>query len=195
VSARLLNAMYFGVPQSRQRLIFIGVREDLGIELKVPSEPRHFRMAAGTTQGIAEFEQWTITDVKSSYQFYIVSGDHEYEEIDLFMQAEVLNAAPRPAVGFMVKAIETGSRRFVQGELLVEEQSWLQEDRRSRAISRTYVLPGKILQLICVFPSEETDRASVSYFFDSFNHWRNTYFWVDKHAPPYCSIDCFCNLK
>ena len=29
VSARLLNAMYFGVPQSRQRLIFVGVREDL----------------------------------------------------------------------------------------------------------------------------------------------------------------------
>jgi len=29
VSARLMNAMYFGVPQSRQRMIFIGVREDL----------------------------------------------------------------------------------------------------------------------------------------------------------------------
>lgn len=37
VSARLLNAMYFHVPQSRQRLIFIGVREDLGIE---PSHPK-----------------------------------------------------------------------------------------------------------------------------------------------------------
>ena len=36
VSARLLNAMYFGVPQSRQRMIFVGVREDLGIE---PSHP------------------------------------------------------------------------------------------------------------------------------------------------------------
>lgn len=36
VSARLLNAMYFHVPQSRQRMIFIGVREDLGIE---PSHP------------------------------------------------------------------------------------------------------------------------------------------------------------
>ncbi|MCP5018896.1 MAG: DNA cytosine methyltransferase [Ketobacter sp.] len=36
VSARLLNAMYFHVPQSRQRLIFIGVRDDLGIE---PSHP------------------------------------------------------------------------------------------------------------------------------------------------------------
>ncbi|MGB1285039.1 MAG: DNA cytosine methyltransferase [Aggregatilineales bacterium] len=37
VSARLLNAMYLGVPQSRQRMIFIGVREDLGIE---PSHPK-----------------------------------------------------------------------------------------------------------------------------------------------------------
>ena len=36
VSARLLNAMYFGVPQSRQRMIFVGVRDDLGIE---PSHP------------------------------------------------------------------------------------------------------------------------------------------------------------
>jgi DNA (cytosine-5)-methyltransferase 1 len=36
VSARLLNAMYFNVPQSRQRMIFIGVRDDLAIE---PSHP------------------------------------------------------------------------------------------------------------------------------------------------------------
>lgn len=35
VSARLLNAMYFGVPQSRQRMIFVGVRED------VKGEPTH----------------------------------------------------------------------------------------------------------------------------------------------------------
>ena len=37
VSARLMNAMYFGVPQSRERMIFIGVRDDLGI---VPTHPR-----------------------------------------------------------------------------------------------------------------------------------------------------------
>lgn len=37
VSARLMNTKYFGVPQSRQRLIFIGVREELGIE---PTHPR-----------------------------------------------------------------------------------------------------------------------------------------------------------
>lgn len=37
VSARLLNAKYFHVPQSRERMIFIGVRSDLGI---APSHPR-----------------------------------------------------------------------------------------------------------------------------------------------------------
>lgn len=31
VKAQLINAMYFNVPQSRQRMIFVGVREDLGI--------------------------------------------------------------------------------------------------------------------------------------------------------------------
>ncbi len=37
VKACLLNAKYFHVPQSRERMIFIGVREDLGIE---PSHPK-----------------------------------------------------------------------------------------------------------------------------------------------------------
>ncbi len=37
VSARLLNAMYFHVPQSRERMIFIGVRDDLGV---APTHPR-----------------------------------------------------------------------------------------------------------------------------------------------------------
>ena len=36
VSARLLNAMYFNVPQSRERMIFIGVREDLGLAASHP---------------------------------------------------------------------------------------------------------------------------------------------------------------
>lgn len=37
VSARLMNAMYFGVPQSRQRMIFVGVRDDLDA---LPSHPQ-----------------------------------------------------------------------------------------------------------------------------------------------------------
>lgn len=37
VSARLLNAMYFWVPQSRERMIFVGVRRDLNLK---PSHPQ-----------------------------------------------------------------------------------------------------------------------------------------------------------
>ncbi len=37
VSARLLDAQWLGVPQARQRLIFVGVREDLRIE---PAHPK-----------------------------------------------------------------------------------------------------------------------------------------------------------
>jgi DNA (cytosine-5)-methyltransferase 1 len=36
VSARLLNAAYYGVPQRRERVIFIGVRSNLGV---APSHP------------------------------------------------------------------------------------------------------------------------------------------------------------
>lgn len=39
VTAKLLNAMYFGVPQSRERMIFIGVREDIGLN---PVHPKPF---------------------------------------------------------------------------------------------------------------------------------------------------------
>lgn len=37
VSARLLNAMHYGVPQHRPRLIFVGVRKDLGTKPSFPS--------------------------------------------------------------------------------------------------------------------------------------------------------------
>lgn len=36
VKAKLMNAKYYGVPQSRQRMIFIGVREDFNVEPSYP---------------------------------------------------------------------------------------------------------------------------------------------------------------
>jgi DNA (cytosine-5)-methyltransferase 1 len=36
VRCQLLNAMWYGVPQSRERVIFIGIREDLGKDPEFP---------------------------------------------------------------------------------------------------------------------------------------------------------------
>ncbi len=50
VRAMLLNTQYFHVPQDRKRLIFVGVRNDLGIEPSYPkaqSRPQSIRQALG----------------------------------------------------------------------------------------------------------------------------------------------------
>ena len=47
---QVLNAKYYGVPQDRERVIIIGVREDLGIE---PSHPKPFSKPITFSQAIA----------------------------------------------------------------------------------------------------------------------------------------------
>lgn len=50
VKGEILNAMYFNVPQSRERVIVIGIREDLGIEPSLPKpqcKPITVRQAIG----------------------------------------------------------------------------------------------------------------------------------------------------
>lgn len=59
VKARLLNAMYFGVPQSRERMIFVGVRDDLGID---PSHPAGWSAPVTVGQAIPWCEWIGITD-------------------------------------------------------------------------------------------------------------------------------------
>ena len=57
VSARLLNAMYFDVPQSRERMIFIGVRNDLGIMPSHPTAQTHPSTFHQAVMGLPETEQ------------------------------------------------------------------------------------------------------------------------------------------
>jgi DNA (cytosine-5)-methyltransferase 1 len=52
VSAKLLNAMYFHVPQSRERMIFIGVRNDLGIMPTHPGAESRPLCAICSTRGV-----------------------------------------------------------------------------------------------------------------------------------------------
>lgn len=61
VKARLLNSQYFQVPQSRQRMIFIGIRNDLGIE---PSHPQ----ATSTPISIAKALQIPVNSGALQYR-------------------------------------------------------------------------------------------------------------------------------
>ena len=71
VSARLLNAMYFNVPQSRQRLIFIGVRDDLGID---PSHPK------------AESKIFTVNDAINNCEIGLTDGLFTGAKLELAMK-------------------------------------------------------------------------------------------------------------
>lgn len=62
VKCKLMNAMYYGVPQSRERLIFIGVRKDLG---KLPSFPQassKIITAGEALRDVEPSERFELTD-------------------------------------------------------------------------------------------------------------------------------------
>lgn len=87
VKARLLNAMYFGVPQSRERMIFIGVRDDLACE---PSHPESISGEMSITAAIPDarasrsmkINPWiavpraaaTVTKTDTDYQIIASTG-------------------------------------------------------------------------------------------------------------------------
>lgn len=54
VSARVLDAKYFGVPQSRQRIIFIGVRDDIDRDVSHPNAEAFPITVKGAWAGLKE---------------------------------------------------------------------------------------------------------------------------------------------
>jgi DNA (cytosine-5)-methyltransferase 1 len=52
VKARVLNAMYYGVPQSRERMIIIGVREDVQVEPEHPKGQNYLVIFQDATSDI-----------------------------------------------------------------------------------------------------------------------------------------------
>lgn len=75
VQCRLLNAMYFWVPQSRQRLIFIGVREDLEIEPSYPKAESRPVTAREALQSTHPSCIWALSPLYSCYWDVSSTGD------------------------------------------------------------------------------------------------------------------------
>ena len=65
VSTRLMNAAYFGVPQSRQRLIVIGVRADLGI---APSHPKTQQWPVSVREALEGVEHEPVPALSGKYR-------------------------------------------------------------------------------------------------------------------------------
>lgn len=63
VKVKLMNAMWYEVPQSRERLIFIGVRNDLGIEPSYPEPMKYFITFKDATKDIDNFTDRELPEV------------------------------------------------------------------------------------------------------------------------------------
>jgi len=76
VKAKLLNSMYYNVPQSRQRMIFVGVRNEMGIAPSHPSprsNPITVRQAFHGLSDIPEERPQLSPDSKTSQQMLAVA--------------------------------------------------------------------------------------------------------------------------
>ena len=63
VRCRQMNSMYYGVPQSRYRLIWIGVRKDLEIEPSFPAPQRKLGSVKKALEGLPEDSSRTLSDL------------------------------------------------------------------------------------------------------------------------------------
>lgn len=69
VKAKVMNALYYGVPQARQRVIIMGVREDLGVE---PSYPSHKVAVTTLRQALSGL---VVTDEEKNNASYTPGSD------------------------------------------------------------------------------------------------------------------------
>ena len=93
VGARLVDAQWLGVPQARQRIIFIGVREDLGLD---PVWPKPFRYRYSVRDALP----WIV---RQAYAF----GDYSKGQAGGRMRDA--GVAPSPTIG---ASPQTGNGRF-----------------------------------------------------------------------------------
>lgn len=127
VTCRVLDAKWLGVPQSRQRTIFVGVREDLGID---PVHPKPLAYQYSVRDALPwigkvihdESGQWNEGDVTDQQSPAIRAGraGNMFVECQSGARPKKYSSAPAPAVmaGRTVEMkSETERRKFTIAEL------------------------------------------------------------------------------
>lgn len=74
VKAQLLNAKYLGVPQARERIIFIGVREDINIDPVFPKPLKYIYTLADAFSGLS-------VDPKEKEELIKEASKHKWGEV------------------------------------------------------------------------------------------------------------------
>lgn len=89
VTYKLINASDYGVPQNRQRVLFVGIRKDLNIEFKFPKKQEKKKLALGDILDIPENVEnqvdWPLSPQAMEMIKYIPEGgswkDVPYEHL------------------------------------------------------------------------------------------------------------------
>lgn len=77
VRAALLNAQWLGVPQARERLIFVGVRSDLGPEPVHPTPlPYRYTLRDALPEGHLEGLAWVLPEGSQTLRLWRWAKDH-----------------------------------------------------------------------------------------------------------------------
>jgi DNA (cytosine-5)-methyltransferase 1 len=75
VTVRMMNMVYFGVPQARERLIFVGVRDDLGIEPSHPKAQVHPITVREAWEGVPEEPAPYVSPKLRSFMHLVPAGE------------------------------------------------------------------------------------------------------------------------
>ena len=139
VEARLLDAQWLGVPQMRQRIIFVGVRNDLGVKPAFP-KPLSYRYSVrealpwittiGTSNGFGHSEQ---IPAQSQPYHTVGTGPQQGNGLARFVEIETLTARVMNDTGGQYSegevtdrpspTVDTNPRLFIESEIIIDPDS------------------------------------------------------------------------
>src|SRR5690606_29254110 len=94
--ASLLNAKWLGVPQSRERLIFIGVREDIGIDPVFPKPFKYFYTLKDAFENLPkenEKQAEELRNVAKKYKWHKVLKKLEKNPSKILKGSSIMNGS------------------------------------------------------------------------------------------------------
>lgn len=132
VKAKLLDAQWLGVPQMRQRIIFVGVRNDLGLEPAFP-KPLSYRYSVRDAlpwivkQAIANdsYEDASLRDAMTllASNGKRTSSTLEGEHLG-FVEAELSTAKGARSIDMPAPSVLTPVREHTTSELMIDRRAY-----------------------------------------------------------------------